>query len=129
MSITNPFFDSSPILPSTTTSESHPSNGDEDKKVFATLEAPMPPKCAVQSVSATRSHLIKESLKVAIQSKRKSSGKEDIDLKLELEAKLKKRDELTPEDEERRKRRRERNKIAATKCRNKKKEKTYLLVQ
>ena len=36
--------------------------------------------------------------------------------------------DLTPEDEERRRRRRERNKVAATKCRNKKKEKTHVLV-
>ncbi|XP_011630988.1 activating transcription factor 3 isoform X1 [Pogonomyrmex barbatus] len=36
---------------------------------------------------------------------------------------------LTPEDEERRRRRRERNKIAATKCRLKKREKTVILVQ
>lgn len=36
---------------------------------------------------------------------------------------------LTPEDEERRRRRRERNKIAATKCRLKKREKTTILVQ
>lgn len=36
--------------------------------------------------------------------------------------------QLTPEDEERRKRRRERNKIAATKCRLKKREKTNILV-
>lgn len=37
--------------------------------------------------------------------------------------------QLTPEDEERRRRRRERNKIAATKCRLKKREKTVNLVQ
>ncbi|XP_029036475.1 activating transcription factor 3 isoform X2 [Osmia bicornis bicornis] len=36
---------------------------------------------------------------------------------------------LTPEDEERRRRRRERNKIAATKCRLKKREKTVILVK
>lgn len=36
--------------------------------------------------------------------------------------------QLTPEDEERRRRRRERNKIAATKCRLKKREKTFNLV-
>ncbi|XP_017882964.1 activating transcription factor 3 isoform X2 [Ceratina calcarata] len=36
--------------------------------------------------------------------------------------------DLTPEDEERRRRRRERNKIAATKCRLKKREKTVTLV-
>jgi hypothetical protein len=37
--------------------------------------------------------------------------------------------QLTAEDEERRRRRRERNKIAATKCRLKKRERTVNLVQ
>ncbi|XP_007534457.1 cyclic AMP-dependent transcription factor ATF-3 isoform X1 [Erinaceus europaeus] len=37
------------------------------------------------------------------------------------------KDEIAPEEDERRKRRRERNKIAAAKCRNKKKEKTECL--
>lgn len=36
---------------------------------------------------------------------------------------------LTSEDEERRRRRRERNKVAATKCRNRKKERTGILMQ
>jgi len=35
--------------------------------------------------------------------------------------------QLTPEDEERRRKRRERNKLAATKCRDKKKKMTYIL--
>jgi hypothetical protein len=39
------------------------------------------------------------------------------------------RDELTPEDATRRSRRRERNKVAATKCRNKKKYKTTILMK
>lgn len=37
--------------------------------------------------------------------------------------------QLTSEDEERRRRRRERNKVAATKCRNRKKERTGILMQ
>ena len=37
--------------------------------------------------------------------------------------------QLTTEDEERRRRRRERNKVAATKCRNRKKERTGILMQ
>ena len=40
-----------------------------------------------------------------------------------------KQEELTEEDEVRRQRRRERNKIAATKCRNKKKHRTMLLIK
>merc|ERR1712080_475988 len=46
---------------------------------------------------------------------------QSVEIKKEFE-------DLTPEDEERRRRRRERNKVAATKCRNKKKEKTHILV-
>jgi len=45
------------------------------------------------------------------------------------ESKVKVKEELTEEDEVRRMRRRERNKIAATKCRNKKKARTVLLVK
>lgn len=37
--------------------------------------------------------------------------------------------QLTTEDEERRRRRRERNKVAATKCRNRKKERTGILMK
>ena len=39
------------------------------------------------------------------------------------------KEELTEEDESRRQRRRERNKVAATKCRNKKKAKTVNLMK
>lgn len=78
------------------------------------------------SIQATRTHLIKESLKVTIQSKRFANGQyfQSFDSKMPFA------DELTPEDEERRRRRRERNKVAATKCRNKKKERTvHLMVE
>jgi len=51
-----------------------------------------------------------------------SNQSSEIPIKTEFE------ELLTPEDEERRRRRRERNKVAATKCRNKKKEKTHILV-
>ncbi|CAL8111083.1 unnamed protein product [Orchesella dallaii] len=88
-----------------------------------------PPSTQPPSVELTRSKLIKESLKHSIQSKRKNSGKGELDVRAELVVKQRKREELTPEDEERRRRRRERNKIAATKCRNKKKEKTSLLIK
>ena len=40
-----------------------------------------------------------------------------------------KKEELTSEDAQRRLRRRERNKIAATKCRNKKKARTQILIR
>ncbi|XP_058808265.1 activating transcription factor 3 isoform X2 [Phymastichus coffea] len=97
---------------------------------------PSPP-----SIQHTCSQLIKEGLKLTLQTKRRANGSLD-------DAKKKTRKEdgsaddeeddesansigsqgLTPEDEERRRRRRERNKIAATKCRLKKREKTVNLV-
>ncbi|XP_036141292.1 activating transcription factor 3-like [Monomorium pharaonis] len=99
---------------------------------------PSPP-----SVQHTCSQLIKEGLKLTLQTKRRahSSGddgkkktrKEDgsgADDEEEDEASNNNnKTGLTPEDEERRRRRRERNKIAATKCRLKKREKTVILVQ
>lgn len=91
------------------------------------------------SVQHTCSQLIKEGLKLTIQSKRRTmSGSEGSPLlggrstggntspeSLHCDTS---NDGLTPEDEERRRRRRERNKIAATKCRQKKRERTNNLV-
>uniref|UniRef100_A0AAQ5ZXL9 BZIP domain-containing protein n=2 Tax=Amphiprion TaxID=80969 RepID=A0AAQ5ZXL9_AMPOC len=62
--------------------------------------------------------IVKEELRLAIQTKRLSNGSSSD--------RASKRP-VTPEEHERRKRRRERNKIAAAKCRNKKKEKTECL--
>lgn len=96
----------------------------------------------------TCSQLIKAGLKLSIQSKRKlstcdsSSGSEQpmskcsrpneefdetTDEESDMKATLPKG--LTPEDEDRRRRRRERNKIAATKCRMKKRERTQNLIR
>lgn len=93
------------------------------------------------SVQHTCSQLIKAGLKLTIEQKRKhqSDGDDLLDLdkvkrikKNECseseEDKIKQEHGLTPEDEERRRRRRERNKIAATKCRLKKRERTANLV-
>nr|CAH7763158.1 unnamed protein product [Callosobruchus chinensis] len=97
------------------------------------------------SVQHTCSQLIKAGLKLTIEQKRKLNsrgGSQDEDLlDLDKVSKRIKRDAseseddrikletgLTPEDEERRRRRRERNKIAATKCRLKKRERTANLV-
>lgn len=93
------------------------------------------------SVQHTCSQLIKAGLKLTIEQKRKfnQDGDDLIDLdkckrprKIECseseEDKIKIEAGLTPEDEERRRRRRERNKIAATKCRLKKRERTNNLV-
>ncbi|EAU75679.3 AGAP001536-PA [Anopheles gambiae str. PEST] len=107
------------------------------------------------SVQQTCSQLIKEGVKLLIQSKRKHSGgdssdgnesstpkakvarrrdasitdhretsEDDIDFKSSPRSTV----ALTPEDEDRRRRRRERNKIAATKCRMKKRERTVNLI-
>ncbi|XP_050677487.1 fos-related antigen 2 isoform X2 [Leptidea sinapis] len=77
--------------------------------------------------------------KLSIESKRKMSGsdtdvgvkrmkREDSDEDYDSSNTQQSKNELTPEDEERRRRRRERNKIAATKCRMKKRERTVNLV-
>lgn len=96
----------------------------------------------------TCSQLIKAGLKLSIQSKRKlstcdsSSGSEqplskcsrpndeyDDTTDDDSEMKTTMPKGLTPEDEDRRRRRRERNKIAATKCRMKKRERTQNLIK
>ncbi|XP_045112714.1 protein fosB-like isoform X2 [Portunus trituberculatus] len=79
----------------------------------------------VNTVEATKSALIKEGLKLQIRSKLQAAGVDTPESLLD-ETKIFK--DLTEEDEERRRRRRERNKVAATKCRNKKKEKTNFLM-
>ncbi|XP_067635371.1 activating transcription factor 3 [Eurosta solidaginis] len=99
------------------------------------------------SVQQMCSQLIKAGLKLSIQSKRKvstcdsSSGSdqpnskysrpdEDIEDSTDEENECKTTAKgLTPEDEDRRRRRRERNKIAATKCRMKKRERTQNLIK
>ncbi|XP_022118981.2 activating transcription factor 3 [Pieris rapae] len=91
------------------------------------------------SIQKTCSELIKAGLKLSIESKRKLSGsdtdggikrmkREDSDDDYDSSNTQTPKSELTPEDEERRRRRRERNKIAATKCRMKKRERTVNLV-
>ncbi|XP_011161900.1 activating transcription factor 3 isoform X2 [Solenopsis invicta] len=111
--------------------------GMRDRTDSTSSGEPSPP-----SVQHTCSQLIKEGLKLTLQTKRRanSSGddgkkktrKEDgsgADDEEEDEASNNNKIGLTAEDEERRRRRRERNKIAATKCRLKKREKTVILVQ
>ncbi|KAM0727358.1 Activating transcription factor 3 [Formica fusca] len=111
--------------------------GMRDRTDSTSSGEPSPP-----SVQHTCSQLIKEGLKLTLQTKRRanSSGddskkktkKEDSGADDEEEDEVSNnnnKSSLTPEDEERRRRRRERNKIAATKCRLKKREKTVILVQ
>ncbi|XP_054474535.1 cyclic AMP-dependent transcription factor ATF-3 [Anoplopoma fimbria] len=84
--------------------------------------------------------IVKEELRLAIQSKRLSNGL-SVDMSSDGASSSSDRAsvyhpdgsavkrEVTPQEYERRKRRRERNKVAAAKCRNKKKEKTETLQQ
>ncbi|KAK6645394.1 hypothetical protein RUM43_001671 [Polyplax serrata] len=105
------------------------SNSPGSEESYSETVSPLgSPASSPPSVQHTRSQLIKEGLKLTIQTKRKHSGSDTKDDVEEFEAKRMRREELTEEDEERRKRRRERNKIAATKCRMKKREKTANLV-
>ncbi|XP_072906978.1 cyclic AMP-dependent transcription factor ATF-3 [Hemitrygon akajei] len=72
--------------------------------------------------------LVKEELRFAIQSKRISNGAPTMEFVMGSESSsdtVERR--MTPQEDERRRRRRERNKIAAAKCRNKKKERTDTL--
>uniref|UniRef100_A0A3B4Z1Y7 Activating transcription factor 3 n=1 Tax=Stegastes partitus TaxID=144197 RepID=A0A3B4Z1Y7_9TELE len=73
--------------------------------------------------------IVKEELRLAIQTKRLSNG---LSADMSSDGASSSSDRAyerpaSPEEHERRKRRRERNKIAAAKCRNKKKEKTECL--
>ncbi|XP_013793890.2 cyclic AMP-dependent transcription factor ATF-3-like [Limulus polyphemus] len=84
---------------------------------------PSPTVSRPPSVQATMSLLVKEGLKMTIQTKRKIQGKDQI----VLEHREPSQDQLTLEDKMRRMKRRERNKVAAAKCRKIKKERTYKL--
>lgn len=143
ISCTNPFDNYPPFQSSSapgklaSPTENCPSNGSSS-----------PP----QSVQHTCSQIIKEGLKLALQTKRRTSysscsdgyypaagvtGKDIADMSRDsvededdddVSSCISNGEGLTLEDEERRRRRRERNKIAATKCRLKKRERTVNLV-
>ncbi|XP_063915290.1 activating transcription factor 3 isoform X2 [Zophobas morio] len=139
IAMTNPMDNYSFGNNTTKTSSKPPTNlsSDSNSSSSSQMESPTtnPP-----SVQQTCSQLIKAGLKLSIEQKRKlqSDGEDLLDLDKckrikknecsESEEDRNKQDGLTPEDEERRRRRRERNKIAATKCRLKKREKTANLV-
>lgn len=115
-------------------------SGDSNSSVSNGSSATSPASGTPPSIQKTCSELIKAGLKLSIESKRKMSGsdtdvgikrlkKEESDDDYDSSHTLTNKNEgLTPEDEERRRRRRERNKIAATKCRLKKRERTVNLV-
>lgn len=118
-----------------------PPSSDSNSSSSSQVESPVgnnPP-----SVQHTCSQLIKAGLKLTIEQKRKQHCDGEDLLDLDTVKRVKRQREcseseddkikqepngLTPEDEERRRRRRERNKIAATKCRLKKRERTANLM-
>ncbi|KAL4715598.1 hypothetical protein ACJJTC_006177 [Scirpophaga incertulas] len=116
------------------------SGNDSNSSMSNGSSATSPASGTPPSIQKTCSDLIKAGLKLSIESKRKMSGsdtdggykrpkKEESDEDYDSShTQNNKNDGLTPEDEERRRRRRERNKIAATKCRMKKRERTVNLV-
>ncbi|XP_060530273.1 activating transcription factor 3 isoform X2 [Cylas formicarius] len=115
------------------------SSSDSNSSSSSQVESPTtnPP-----SVQHTCSQLIKAGLKLTLEQKKRKHNSDAEDL-LDLDTVKRLRSDyseseddkikqesngLTPEDEERRRRRRERNKIAATKCRLKKRERTANLI-
>ncbi|XP_039757160.1 proto-oncogene c-Fos [Pararge aegeria] len=115
------------------------SGNDSNSSMSNSSSATSPASGTPPSIQKTCSELIKAGLKLTIESKRKMSGsdtdggikrmkKEESDDDYDSSHTQAPKSELTPEDEERRRRRRERNKIAATKCRMKKRERTVNLV-
>ncbi|XP_026330695.1 transcription factor kayak-like isoform X2 [Hyposmocoma kahamanoa] len=115
------------------------SGNDSNSSMSNGSSATSPASGTPPSIQKTCSELIKAGLKLSIESKRKMSGsdtdgtvkrmkREDSDDEYDSSQTQPSKSELTPEDEERRRRRRERNKIAATKCRMKKRERTVNLV-
>ncbi|KAK9891629.1 hypothetical protein WA026_015592 [Henosepilachna vigintioctopunctata] len=119
-----------------------PTNVSTDSNSSSSSQLESPTTNNPPSIQHTCSQLIKAGLKLTIEQKRKlqHDGDDLLDLdkcpkrsrRIECseseEDKFKMDSGLTPEDEERRRRRRERNKIAATKCRLKKRERTANLI-
>jgi len=82
-----------------------------------------------RDINRYHSQFIREGLKLKVKQKIKEESIQTSDTSYPFDDTLNYGEaKLTIEDEERRERRRERNKIAATKCRNKKKERTTRLI-
>jgi len=134
----DPSHHSSPMDPSYhSLHAASPAYSDTSDSSSSSLTSPLSPPSATpfaspssgMSVQHYRSQFIKEGLKMKVQQKLKTDFGGPMDTLLVPKIKLEDEDSLTLEDEERRRRRRERNKVAATKCRNKKKERTGLLIK
>ena len=99
---------------------------DLDLSSFEFTQQYSQPTIGSTSFAQTKTKLIKDSLKVTIQSKRLAQGLNAIELTTDADdsnsTNIESNETLTCEDEERRRKRRERNKLAATRCRSKKKQ-------
>lgn len=111
----------------------HPGLGLSEISASALVPCLSPPGSLTLDDFTNFTPLVKEELRYAIQNKRLSNGMSSLttdracmNTERPTELPVMKR-EAVPEENDRRKRRRERNKIAAAKCRNKKKEKTDIL--
>ncbi|KAI7799971.1 cyclic AMP-dependent transcription factor ATF-3, partial [Triplophysa rosa] len=110
----------------------HPGLGPLDISASALVPCLSPPGSLTLDDFTNFTPLVKEELRYAIQNKRLSNGMsaltsdrcQNTDRPTELPVMKR---EINPVESERKKRRRERNKVAAAKCRNKKKEKTDTL--
>merc|ERR1711963_472590 len=137
MEATNPVYSS----PTTSISEDLSYADISMETNSSKLSSPASTPGSSMSVQAYTSQFIKEGLKIKMR-QRLSSGsatpspiKENVTMSSELEEYSKpkirriKLEDLAPEDMVKRQRRRERNKVAATKCRNKKKARTVNLMK
>lgn len=108
----------------------HPGLGPSEISASALVPCLSPPGSLTLDDFTNFTPLVKEELRYAIQNKRMSTGMSTLTtdracMNTERPTELPgMKREAVPEENDRRKRRRERNKIAAAKCRNKKKEKT-----
>ncbi|MBN3297577.1 cyclic AMP-dependent transcription factor ATF-3 [Amia ocellicauda] len=110
-----------------------PGLGPSEISASAVVPCLSPPGSLILDDFTNLTPLVKEELRFAIQNKRLCHGistpmGNGLNMASERPCDIPMvKKEVTPEESERRKRRRERNKIAAAKCRNKKKEKTDCL--
>ncbi|TRY98133.1 hypothetical protein DNTS_028488 [Danionella cerebrum] len=110
----------------------HPALGPSEISASALVPCLSPPGSLTLDDFTSFTPLVKEELRFTIQNKRLSSGTMTSTLSSVQVCESNQRTaelpltkcEVAPEETDRKKRRRERNKIAAAKCRNKKKEKT-----
>ncbi|KAJ8355825.1 hypothetical protein SKAU_G00186190 [Synaphobranchus kaupii] len=105
----------------------HPGLGPSEISASALVPCLSPPGSLTLEDFTNFTPLVKEELRFAIQNKRLSNGLSTVMsdcISSSSDRSTEPPFKFTPEETDRKKRRRERNKVAAAKCRNKKKEKT-----